>query len=241
MQNVFARPWVLLTRNAIIVVPGIGAGALVGIVIALVTPKYDAAGYAHDPVNFAWLKVYAIGWVTLLGYIVTQAFTVGMAEAAWVRGTARLADGAASFRKDAGRIVVTGAGLLALGTATLYANAFTLALSSLAFVLFTLYAMPAAVIGNRPGFSSIAESFRITSRRFMPTLMVANLIGVAYVAAAVIALSLHAVPVLGRAIAVIVTQFAVVFATLVIVGEYLNLRNLPEETDGRRGTVRTPS
>jgi hypothetical protein len=229
VESVFSRAWELLTRNWIIIVPGIVIGLVVGIVSGLLAyPAHTAYNVDGTPnVGYAFARVVSgliVGVIAIVGYIATQAYTVGMAGAAWLRGTATLADGAASFREDAGRIVLTAIGLIVLGIVAVLLSVFTLGIAFLAFVLFTLYAMPSAIVGNRPGFTSIGESFRIASQRFVPTLIIAIVIAVIYVLVGLIAVPLAFVPLLGPVVQAIVMQVVVAYATLVIVGEYLNLR-----------------
>lgn len=229
VESVFSRAWELLTRNWILIVPGIVIGLIVGVVTALLTPAtpYDYSGDAGGALANAggyFLRGIVIGLIALLGYIANAAFTVGMAGAAWARGTATLADGAASFREDAGRIVITAIGLILLGILAALLALPTLTLSLLAYYIFTLYAMPAAIIGNREGFASIGESFRIASKRFVPTLIIAVLIAAISFVVRFVALLFAFAPFIGPIIAAILVQIVVAFATLVIVGEYLNLR-----------------
>jgi hypothetical protein len=247
VESVFSRAWDLLTRNWIIIVPGIVVGLIVGVVTALLTPSYDT-GYANDPtaamagVGGALLRGMILAGVGILGYIVNQAYTVGMAGAAWQRGTTTLADGAASFQEDAGRIVITAIGLIGLGIVAAILAIPTLTLSLLAFWVFTLYAMPAAIIGNRDRFSGIAESFQIAMKRFGPTVIIAIVLAVISFCVRFIALLFTFAPFVGPIVAAVLVQIAVAFATLVIVGEYLNLRDAGTiPPPGPVGTVRTPS
>lgn len=237
VESVFSRAWELLTRNWIIIVPGVVVGVVVGLVTALVTPSYTT-DYSNDPgagiavVGGALIRGMILAGVGILGYIVNQAYTVGMAGAAWQRGSTTLADGAASFQEDAARIVVTAIGLILLGIVAAILAIPTLTLSLLAFWVFTLYAMPAAIIGNRDGFSSITESFQIATKRFGPTVIIAIVLAVISFCVRFVALVFGFAPLIGPVIAAVLVQIAVAFATLVIVGEYLNLRD--------RGTIAPP-
>lgn len=222
VEGVFARAWELLTRNWILIVPGIVIGVIVGVLDwALAAPirGYDPTQIA-SAFSLMWSRL-AIAAITLVGYIATQAFTTGMAGAAWLRGTATLADGAASFQEDAGRILTTGIGLIGLAVVALILLLPTLGLSLLAFYLFTLYAMPAAIVGKRPGFRSIVESFAIARARFVQTLIIAAMIFVISLVVGLIAGIFSFVPLIGPLVRAIVTQAVIAYATLVVVGEYL--------------------
>jgi hypothetical protein len=228
VENVFARAWDLLTRNWIIIVPGLVIGLIVGVLSWVLTPHgaYDP----NDPAAVGKALARAstgliLALVGVVAMIANQAYTVGMAGAAWERGVATIADGAASFREDAGRIVITAIGLIVLAVVAALLALPTLGLSLLAFYVFTLYAMPAAIVGNRPGFSSITESFAITRARFVPTLILAIMIFVISLVAGIVTAPLLFIPLLGPIIQACLVQAVVAYVVLVVVGEYLNLRN----------------
>jgi hypothetical protein len=228
IENILARAWDLLTRNWIIIVPGLVIGLIMGVLGWLLSPHgaYDA----NDPASVGRMLARTSSWLVLaiigiVAIIANQAYTVGMAGAAWERGRATLADGAASFREDAGRIVVTAIGLIVLGVVAALLSIPTLGLALLAFVLFTLYAIPAAIVGNRPGFSSIAESFAITRARFVPTLILAILIAAIWFIALIVTAPLAFIPFLGPIIQACLVQAVVAYVVLAVVGEYLNLRS----------------
>lgn len=244
VENVFARSWALLTRNWIIIVPGIVIGLVIGILHQLLAPPtYVDPDAGVVMVGGSFLGGVARGFVgfalAVLAFIANQAYTTGMAGAAWQRGSTTLADGAASFQEDAGRIVITALGLIGLGIVAVVLAPFTLGLSLLALLVFALYAFPAAVVGNRPGFSSIAESFAIARARFVPTLIVAVLICAISLLVALLGGLLHFAPLIGPVLTACITQVFVAFATLVIVGEYLNFRGAA--APGVPGTFRSYS
>jgi hypothetical protein len=162
--------------------------------------------------------------ITLVGAIANTAFTTGMAGAAWERGTATLADGKRAFERDSGHIFVAMVGLFVLGLVAAILAVPTLGLALLAYLLFFIYTMPAAVVGERRGFDALAESARITTKRFWTTLIVVVLIGVIAVAAWFIILALRWAPFIGPLIGAILDEIAIAYFTLVVVGEYLNLR-----------------
>ena len=231
VESVFSRAWELLTQNWIIIVPGVVIGAILGVLRVLLTPApilYTTSGgttvYNTGALGATMLSAALLSLIGLIAFIATQAFTTGMAGAAWARGTTTLADGFAAFQEDAGRILLTGLGLLVLACIAVVIAIPTLGIALLAFYLFTLYAFPSAIVGKAPGFSSIAESFRITTARFVPTLILGIVIFVISLVGAFVAAILHFVPFLGPIVGGIITQIVVAFATLVVVGEYLNLR-----------------
>lgn len=227
VENVFARAWELLTHNWIIIVPGLIIGLIVGAISWALAPHgyYDTSDTtALGPSLGRASRGFILGVVAIVAGIANQAYTVGMAGAAWERGTATFADGSASFREDAGRIVTTAIGLIVLGIVAAFLAPLTIGLSILAFYVFTLYSMPAAIVGNRPGFSSIGESYAIARARFVPTLILAVMIVVIMLIGWLVSLPLLFIPLLGPIIQDCIIEAVVAYVTLCVVGEYLNLR-----------------
>jgi len=232
VENVFARSWDLLTKNWIIIVPGVVVGIAVGILTGLFSP--DSYVDSGDP--FSQLARFSsrfassaiVGTIGIAGYIVTQCYTAGMAGAAWLRGTTTLDDGAAALRVDAGNVLVAAIGLFVVGVVAAILVLPTLGLSFLAFYVFFIYTIASAVVGNQRGFDALGESFRIARTRFFPTLIIAVLLVVIRVIGGFAALAFAWAPFVGPIVAAIITQVVVSYATLVVVGEYLNLRGVPD-------------
>jgi hypothetical protein len=239
IENMFARAWHLLTRNWSIIVPGV----VVGLIVGLVTGLYGLTQTADPPIGVvgsvtAGLASFVSGLIVLVvaltGYIVTQCYTAGMAGAAWARGTATLSDGARSLGEDASNVFTAGFGLLVCGIIAALLAVPTLMLSVFAFYLFTMYTMAAAVVGNRPGFAALRESFAIARAKFGTTLVIGILLVLLQIVGSVVAHVFAYAPLLGPIVAAVVQQVVVAYATLVIVGEYLVLRPLaaPAEPPG---------
>jgi membrane-anchored glycerophosphoryl diester phosphodiesterase (GDPDase) len=232
VESVFSRSWELLSRNWIIIVPGIVIGLIVGIIGALLTPHiYTSADYANNP-NLAmaqlggvFIRGIILGCVGVVGYLATVAFTVGMAGAAWARGTTTIADGTAGINQDPGNVVVVGLAIFVLGIIAAVLAIPTLTLSLLALYLFTLYALPAAILGKAKGMAAITESFQMATKRFWPTLIIVVVIGVVKFVIGLATLPLIFIPFLGPIVTNVITHAVIAFAVLVIVGEYLSLRN----------------
>jgi len=232
VENIFARSWQLLTRNWIIIVPGIIVGIIVGVVNDLLVPPQTYA----DPTTTGGVVSQGIahtvgsitaGAVGIAGFVITQCYTVGMAGAAWARGRTSLGDGAAALRDDAGNVLVTGIGLFVLGLIAVLLAIPTLGISLVVYYLFMLYAMPSAVVGNHGGFSAIGESVAITRAKFGTTLIIGIVLGVIAALAGVVALVFAFAPLLGPVVSAVISETVVAFSSLVVVGEYLNLRGAP--------------
>ncbi|HTW83981.1 MAG TPA: hypothetical protein VMD91_07950 [Candidatus Sulfotelmatobacter sp.] len=232
IESIFARSWALLNRNWIIIVPGIVIGLIVGVATGLLAPQttvIDANGQSVTTFGGNFWGSLLLGLIGLIGYIATVAYTTGMAGAAWLQGTTTLADGTRIFERDAGRIVLVGLGLLVLAVIAVVLLIPTLGLAFLAYVLFTLYAFPAAIVGDRPAGAAISESLRLAVARFFPTLIVAVVVFGLRLLGGIVGAALGFAPLIGPIVGAIVTQVVVAYATLLVVGEYLNLE--------RAGTV----
>ena len=148
-----------------------------------------------------------------------------MAGAAWQRGRANLSDGSAAFEHDAGNVLVAIVGLfVALVVAGVLAFV-TLGISLLLYFYFFLYTFPAVIVGQRPGLAAMGDSFRIASRKVAPTLIVTVIIGVILLVGRIIGTVLFFVPFLGPIVGSIIIQIVLSYVMLVVVGEYLALRD----------------
>jgi hypothetical protein len=229
--NVFARAWNLLTRNWVIIVPGIVVGLVVGLLSGVYIlsqpdiygdPSGGASSFAYGAGTFVSNLVLAL--IAIAGYIITQCYTAGMAGAAWRSGNTTLSDGSRAVNDDAGDVLVAAIYLFLLGILAHVLAPYTLQLSRFAFYLFTLYTIAAAVVGGRPGYHALRESFAIARARFGTTLIVGIVLGVLQLFGGLIAGIFGSVPLLGPVVAAIVAQVVVSYAVLVVVGEYLVLR-----------------
>jgi len=228
VEGVFARSWHLLTHNWVLIVPGLIIGVIVGFAQGLFGNSGDdiSTGSLASSAGHAVAGIVLIV-ITILGAIANTAFTTGMAGAAWERGRATLADGRRAFERDSAHIFVAMVGLFVLGIVAAILAVPTLGLALLAYVLLFIYTMPAAVVGGRRGLDALAESYRISTKRFWTTLIVVVMIGVIAIGAWFIILALRWAPFVGPLIGAVIDQIAIAYFTLVVVGEYLNLRNAP--------------
>ncbi len=228
VENVFARAWDLLTRNWVIIVPGIVVGLVVGIIDDLFGTGSSSASGPGVTVSYVGLGAFASGLIVAIvrvaGYIVTQCYTAGMAGAAWQRGTTTLSDGSQAVHEDAGNVFVAAILLFVLGVIAWFLALPTLTLSIFVFYLFTLYTIAAAVVGNHSGPDALRESFAIARARFGTTLIIAVLLGLLQFLGSLVAVAFSFAPLLGPIISAIISQIVVAYAVLVVVGEYLVLR-----------------
>ena len=228
-ESLFARSWQLLTRNWSIVVPGLIVAIVAGIATTLLLPTFvyaDDAGVAVVQ-RVGGFRTFLALVIQLIAAIISITYTTGMAAAAWARGRATFADGAAAFRSEGGRVL---GALLALFVVFILAAIlapFTLGLSLLAFFFLFVYAMPAAVIGDLGdlgGFGALGASYRIATRAFGTTAIVIIVLTIVFIVAGLVGSALGVVPFLGPLISELIGQAAVAYFTLVIVGEYLAAR-----------------
>jgi hypothetical protein len=231
VENVFARSWDLLTKNWIIIVPGVVVGLIVGIISGMYSlsqpdtygsPSGTALAFSYGFGAFVAGIVLAV--TAIAGYIVTQCYTAGMAGAAWQRGVTTLADGTRAVNEDAGNVLLAAVYLFLFGILAVILAPFTLFLSIFAFYLFTLYTIAAAVVGNQRGMNALRESFAIARARFGTTLIIGILLALLQLIGKLIAHFFSFAPLLGPIVAAIIAQVVVAYAVLVVVGEYLVLR-----------------
>lgn len=223
VESTFSRSWELLGKNWIIIVPGLVIGFIVGVVDYLISPysstAYGATWWASSSTAIL------LSLVNLAGFILSQCYTTGMAGAAWQHGITSLADGTRAFERDAGNLFVALIGLvIALIVAAILAFP-TIGISVLLYFYFFIYTYAAAIIGERPGFAAMGDSFRIASRRVGPTLIVTVMYVVILIVGYFIATVLHFIPFVGPIVAAIVIQTVFAYVTLVVAGEYLALRD----------------
>jgi hypothetical protein len=173
----------------------------------------------------AFLSAVLVLAVIMLASILVIAYTTGMAGAAWQTGKATLDDGLAAFRADAAQIFIAVVLLFLLGCVAAALSIPTLGLALLAFYLFFLYALPAVIVGSRGGAEALGESARITSKNFVATLVIVVLLGIAFLIANWIAALFHSIPFVSMIVRQLILQVVTVYATLVIVGEYIKLRS----------------
>jgi hypothetical protein len=233
IEGVFARAWELLIKNWIIIVPGIIIGLVVGILTAILTPVLVFGGWFGF-----FLAIALLGIIGAIGGVLTQGMAAAMAMAAWKRGTTTLDDATGSIS----RLMPTIIAMIITAIVAVVLAPFTLGFSMLVFYLFTLYAFPTALGENVSGFDAIVASFRLTTARFVPTLIIAVLIFVIVLVAGICAAALGAIPYLGPIVKAVITQIVIAYAMLVIVGEYLNLRaTTPEATAYAPGAYTPPT
>lgn len=232
----FGRAWNVLRRNWIIVVPAI----VVGIAGAAAAKVLSDAGVlswsffgdmnAQGPGAF-WLfleTIVAIG-LRMVATVVAIAFTTGMAAAAWTSGTARFADGAAAFRRNGMQAFFALVLLTVLGLVAAALAVPTFAISVLAYLIFLLYAMPGVLVGNRGATDAVIESIALAWRSFAVTLAVVLLIIALAIAGGIAGNLLARLPFVGDALGWIVMEAVVAYAAVVVVGEYLQLRPIPDQ------------
>ncbi len=227
VDNVVVRSWRVVCANPIIVAPGVVFGFVTGLLALLFAPAPipDSTAFSWGLVLANLPPVIAIVLVSLVGYVATVVFTTGMAAAAWRNGMTTIADGTSAFRRDGGHVAVATLGLIGIAIVAVILAVPTLLLSIFAAVVFFMYVMPAAVVDDLPGFAAIAMSFRIAKRRFGVSVLIAVGIAALQTAVGVVSGALAHIPFLGPVVQAILDQAAVAFATIVVVGEYINLRS----------------
>ncbi|HTX59352.1 MAG TPA: hypothetical protein VMH02_06690, partial [Verrucomicrobiae bacterium] len=196
----------------------------------------EAAGNPQAQIAAILAAIAAVALAMLL-LICEMAYVTGMAGAAWKHGTASLRDGWEAFERRGSEILVAIVLLFAIGLVAALLAPVTLLLSGAAYAALTIYTLAAVIIGERSALAGIAESFALAWENLWPTLAVVALV-VAIAAAGgwlggwLGGLAGRASPLLAGLVAAVAQQIVVAYATLVVVGEYLKLRNLHEAPGG---------
>lgn len=219
IENVFGRAWELLRANPIIIVPGLVIGLISGALVGAMSPVVvgDAGAFTVTTRSGSLLG----SAISLLAQVLTIAYTTGMAGAAWDRGRTTLADGTAAFKDDGLRIA--GAILLYALIAIVLAIV-TFGLGAVVFAFLALYAMPAVVLAREGPITALRESAKIAIERWAPTAIMIVVLFVVALCVGAVAVALAIIPFLGPIVAAVVLQALICYFTIVIVGEYRNLR-----------------
>ncbi len=227
IDTVLRRSWRVFRANPTILVPGLAVGIALGVLAAIFAIPPLPPGAVLTPELQAR---YALAFVlasaaTVLAYVMNVAYTTGMAAAAWQRGTAMYADGARAFTRDGRNILVASLGLLAIFAVAVVLAIPTFFLSLLATVLFFMYAIPAAVVDDLPGIAALQRSARMTWRRLLPSLAIVAVLAGVEILAQLLGGLLQPIPFAGPIALAIMQQAVAAFATIVVVGEYINLQS----------------
>jgi len=225
-RGIYGRSWRLLRSNWLIVVPGLVVGAVSGIVTQLLLPvNADLSGPLADvPASIA--TTLAVNVVAIVAALLSIAYTTGMANAAWERGTATFADGRRALQRDTGRILVAMLALGLIGVVAALLAPYTALLSLAAYAFLCLYTMPSAVVGERNGLAAIAESARMAYAYALPTLLTILAIFAIGIVVGILAALVDLMPLLGHVLSAIVLQAVVAYVTLLVVGLYRAERGL---------------
>jgi hypothetical protein len=219
LESTFARAWMLLMRNPVIVLPGIVAAAL-----------QTAASIALQAVSDIVLLVGLLVTVTLAISLAQLAYTTGMAGAAWRHDRTSLRDGWEALAHRLWPAAGAAALLLVIGFCAAALAPFTFGITLLVYAVFFIYTMAAAIIGERPPIAGIFESASMALANVLPTLAVVALIAVTAALGGWLGWLVGRVSELGGALATgLIGQVVVSYASLVVAGEYLKLTHHTRE------------
>ena len=214
----FARALKLLAGNWQIVVPGLVAGGLSALVGAILRPSSEDAGVGG---TITWFLSSAL---QLVASIVSIAYTTGMAQAAWERGTANFADGYRAFSRDGSHVFVAMIGMFVTGLLAVWVSQYTFGLGLAVYVFFFIYTMPAAVAGEEGGLHAMVQSAQLALRRPLATGGMVAILAAIVLGVSLLAGLIWATPLVGPLVAALLGQTLIGYLTLVTVGEYLTLR-----------------
>ena len=234
LENTFARALSLLARNWFIIVPGLILGLVGGglhylIVVAFLGSYALTAGTNADASAILRAAEVLAGLaISVLIAIVQMAYVTGMAGGSWEHGRASFRDGWAAFAGRGLPLLLAMFLLFVLGFCAAVLIAPTMYLSLLAYIVFFIYTIAAVIIGHDAPIEAIVESVGLAFANFVPTLAVVGLIvAISWLGAGIGDLIDRVNPLVGGIVAALLAQIIVAYVTLVIVGEYLKLRNRP--------------
>ncbi|MDP9111152.1 MAG: hypothetical protein M3M96_05930 [Candidatus Eremiobacteraeota bacterium] len=229
-ENTFARTWELLRKNWIMIVPGAVLGVAHGAVSYLVGTALSGAlavyGHVGD-LHFVSQAVYAVVMmaVGMLFTIAQMAFVTGMAGAAWKFGRTSLADGWKSLARRSSDVFLAFVLLALIGSCAAVLAPVTFLTTIVAYAVFLIYTPSSVIIGGRGAVSAIAESCRLAVSSVVPTIaVVASIAAIALLGGLTGALIGRSSAFVGGLAAGLIEQLIVAYASLVIAGEYLKLR-----------------
>ncbi len=233
VENIFARAWTLLTRNPVLIVPGLVVGVVVGIIQTIVLPhpvvSVDSTGNTDLATavgaGHAFLAATISVVAGVLAFLITETYTTGMAGAAWQNGVTTLADGGAAFREDAGRLL---AAVLLVAVIGIVVGVLTLGIGWFVVLFFSIYVVPAVVLDNYGAVPALKLSTVIARKRALATIVIIVLLAVISLVLGLVLLPLAFIPFLGPILVMAISQAVTAYTTLVIVGEYLNARRSPD-------------
>ncbi|MGC2244289.1 MAG: hypothetical protein WBA06_11735 [Candidatus Aquilonibacter sp.] len=236
LEITFARAWMLLVRNPVIVVPGIVIGVIAAVVesalrVLAATSLTLSGNGSPDALDAANAFVAIVLFVVTLALsLVQMAYITGMAGAAWRHDHTSLGDGWDALARRLWPAAGAATLLLVIGFCAAALAPFTFAITLLIYAMFFIYTMAAVIIGERPPIAGIVESASTALANLLPTLAVVALIAVTAALGGWLGSLVGRVWELGGALATgLIGQVVVSYATLVIAGEYLKLTHTKTE------------
>jgi hypothetical protein len=236
LEITFARAWMLLVRNPVIVVPGIVIGVIAAVVesalrVLAATSLTLSGNGSPDALDAANAFVAIVLFVVTLALsLVQMAYITGMAGAAWRHDHTSLGDGWDALAHRLWPAAGAATLLLVIGFCAAALAPFTFAITLLIYAMFFIYTMAAVIIGERPPIAGIVESASTALANLLPTLAVVALIAVTAALGGWLGSLVGRVWELGGALATgLIGQVVVSYATLVIAGEYLKLTHTKTE------------
>jgi hypothetical protein len=237
LESTFARAWILLLRNPVMLVPGIIIGFLT-VVIEFVFRFLSDSSSVTITTNGSPDAIAASESITAITQflislalaLAQMAYVTGMAGAAWKHGRTSLRDG---FEAFANRLApATGAAflLLVMGLCAAVLAPVTFGVTLLIYAVFFIYTMAAVVIGERAPVAGIVESASTALTNLLPTVAVVVLIVIIAAAGGWLgSLAGRVSDLAGWLVAGLLQQIVVAYASLVIAGEYLKLTHVETE------------
>lgn len=230
LKRTFVHSWELLTRNWVLIVPGIVLAVLAAAVQVLFTVAVMGSivitGNGSPDATIATNALVGIVelLITIPFALAQMAYVTGMAGGAWLHGTTTLGDGWNALSHRLLSLVVAAMLLFLIGLCAAVLSTVTFGVPLAIYAVFFIYTMASVIIGSRGPVDAIAESCRLALANLGPTLAVVALILViatlgSWIGGLVGRISEFS----GWLVAGVLQQIIVAYASLVVTGEYLKL------------------
>ncbi len=234
LESTFVHAWQLLTRNWVLVLPGLVVAVLSAatqfLFVVVILGAYVITGNGSEDALIASRAGVAIAIViiTIAFALAQMAYVTGMAGGAWQHGRTTLRDGWDALTHRFTPIVLAAALLFLIGLCAAVLSTVTFLIPLIVYAVFFIYTMASVIIGRRGPVDAIAESARVALQNFWPTVGVVALILIISAAGAWIGdLVGHVSAFAGWLVAGVLQQVIVAYASLVVAGEYLKLTDQP--------------
>jgi hypothetical protein len=229
MPALFSRSLTLLSSNWLLLVPGLIAGLIIAVIKSLFVfwffvPEMSMHAGMFSAVAGLLSSWFAYGTLNGVLTLIAIAVMTSMAGRVWDDGRATFDDAVRVFRENDNQLFLSLLQIIGITLVAAFLALPTGGVSICAAFFFLTYAVASAVIGQRPGFAAIRDSFDIAMRRLGPTLILFAAYCGLLMIAGMLSFVFGRIFFIGPLISGILQQAVTAYMTLVIVGEYIRVQ-----------------